>query len=139
MKERKQREPAPGKVHGHMNRLNPLIVYLIVAEVAMTAGNGMIYCGWYIATIMFYLIYSILVVKMVSILYDMENADYKKHRAHSASLNELEKRIGKIEDELAPKVDISTAGTERRGSIRPGSRPSIEYLDMVVQKEDKHD
>ena len=137
MKERKQHEP--GKIHGHMNRLNPLIIYLIVALVALGAGNGMIYCGWYIAAIIFYLIYSILVVKMVSILYDMENADYKKYRAHSSSLNELEKRIGKIEDKLAPKVDISTAGTERRGSIRPGSRPSIEYLDMIVQKEDKHD
>ena len=132
----KEPEFAPDPEQG--GGINPLIVWFIVALAATMMATTAVYCDWIPVSLVFWAVFLICVMKILRSLFKQHDDEYRYRRLYSDSLNTFEKRLRDVEDKLDQRIPEPDKLTPR-GTVRPGSKPSIEYLNMIVQKEDRHD
>ena len=96
--------------------------------------------------LLFAVLSGICVVWMCKIMESGEKWSYRKIKKHDKKWDEQErinKELRALIDGKADKlIDINSRreGKESKESnVRPGSRPSIEFMDMVVERGEKHD
>jgi len=118
--------------------INPLIVWFIIALAFAILGVTATYCGWTPLAFILWALFLICVVRILLDLFKQHDGEYRYRRLYSDSLNAMEKRLSESEDKIIA-LEKRLNETPHHGTVRPGSKPSIEYLNMVVHKEDRHD
>ena len=136
---RKQHEKAPGFAPDpeQGGGINPMILWFIIALMAVMMATTAVYCEWIPVALVFWLVFLISAMKILRSLFRQHDDEYRYRRLYSDSLNAFEKRLRDVEDKLKETED-KPIQTPHHGMLRPGSKPSIQYLDMIVHKEDKH-
>lgn len=115
-------------------------IYFIAAIVCVLAADTAVYTRIVPIAIIMYAAFTFFTVKLMFYNNDRDAQivdEYRKTRR-------IVKRLLKyLEDNRIMTADEIKAVTEQkdkpRGNIRPGSRPSIEYMNLRVEKEADHD
>ena len=115
-------------------------IYFLAALICFEAGVTAQLTKIWVLAVMMYLMTVICAVKLMlenNRHDDQIKEDYERTRKVIDSLYKY------IEDNRIMTADEIKAVTEQkdkpRGNIRPGSRPSIEYMNLRVEKEADHD
>ena len=115
-------------------------IYFLAALICFEAGVTAQLSKIWLLAIMMYLATVIFAVKLMfenNTREDKIREDYERNRKAIDSLYKY------IEDNRIMTADEIKTVTEQkdkpRGNIRPGSRPSIEYMNLRVEKEASHD
>lgn len=115
-------------------------IYFLAALICFEAGVTAQLSKIWVLSILMYLATVIFAVKLMfenNTREDKIREDYERNRKAIDSLYKY------IEDNRIMSAEEIKAVTEQedkpRGNIRPGSRPSIEYMNLRVEKEADHD
>ncbi len=93
---------------------------------------------WIPLLVLFVIVFALCVVRFAKIMQKYEEEKWDKSREISRTLDGIERNYKAVRDELARKMDKPEDPEPRHESnVRPGSRPSITYQNMIVERTEK--
>lgn len=115
-------------------------IYFLAALICFEAGVTAQLSKFGVLAILMYLATTIFAVKL---MFENNRHDDQIKEEYERTRKVIDSLYKYIEDNRIMTADEIKAVTEQedkpRGNIRPGSRPSIEYMNLRVEKEADHD
>ena len=113
------------------------IIICYVATVGMLMGFAIAMANvWIPAMMLFLLAFALCLIWFAHIMSKREDRAWYKWRKCQRKISELEKKYDALKamlDQLQDKPETA------QSNVRPGSRPSIEYMNMVVERSEQND
>lgn len=115
-------------------------IYFLAALICFEAGvTAQLSKIWVLAILM----YLATVIFAVKLMFENNTREDKIREDYERNRKAIDNLYKYIEDNRIMTADEIKAVTEQedkpRGNVRPGSRPSIEYMNLRVEKEADHD